>query len=311
MNQIWVEIDDFVVKRRAEIVASGEIRRSELEVKAAALERQWEATLAQHRRLHDDESATEAWRSSLRAVHAERERKYLDALGRCRELMMSLDAEQDGLLNAVDSVATKVHSVCDEVVTHAATLAVRRRQLEVTSEYGSKDSSRWVAEIRRFLRLNPVIAAHLGAIVGMIDKATFDAHGFVARAIDKYTLPAAVAQSLVPDSTGQALEQFCKAALEDLGWTVRVTPATADQGVDLMANKGPATVAIQCKQYNAPVGNAAVQEVCAGRSFYGAGHAVVVSVSGFTMAATQLAQAVNVLLLDAANLSMLETRLQL
>ncbi len=54
---------------------------------------------------------------------------------------------------------------------------------------------------------------------------------------------------------------------------------------------------VQCKRYAKPVGNGAVQEVVAARSYWHADWAAVVSNAGFTPAARKLAAATDVLLL--------------
>ncbi len=88
---------------------------------------------------------------------------------------------------------------------------------------------------------------------------------------------------------GIEFEFMCAERLEKTGWRVEMTPRVGDQGVDLLARKGSISAAIQCKNYQAPVGNSAIQEVSAGRAHYGTDYAVVVSDSGFTKAARNLA----------------------
>ncbi len=85
-------------------------------------------------------------------------------------------------------------------------------------------------------------------------------------------------------------EKHCASILRACGWHVTVTPASGDHGVDLIARRNGETVAFQCKLYNNPVGNGAVQEVAAGRIHYGANSAVVVAPNGFTKGATALAR---------------------
>jgi len=66
---------------------------------------------------------------------------------------------------------------------------------------------------------------------------------------------------------------------------VEIRPGSVDFGVDLIANRGGTSVAIQCKRWSTPVGNKAVQEAYAGRGYYSSTHAAVVSLSGYTKAA--------------------------
>ena len=86
--------------------------------------------------------------------------------------------------------------------------------------------------------------------------------------------------------------------LKQLGFSTYTTKATGDQGVDVLATKNDINFAIQCKLYSHPVGNKAVQEVCAGRDFYRCDYAVVVTNASFTKAARQCAKATDVILLN-------------
>lgn len=85
--------------------------------------------------------------------------------------------------------------------------------------------------------------------------------------------------------------------LKELGFATCLTKTTGDQGVDVLATKNNMNFAIQCKLYSHPVGNKAVQEVCAGRAFYRCHYAVVVSNADFTLGAWQCARATEVILL--------------
>jgi len=99
-------------------------------------------------------------------------------------------------------------------------------------------------------------------------------------------------------ATGLEYEQYCKQILESLSWNVLGTPASGDQGVDLIAiHPSGFRVCIQCKYASNPVGNSAVQEVVAGKAYYSGTHAVVVSHSGFTKSAIDLARSNNVVLI--------------
>ena len=104
-------------------------------------------------------------------------------------------------------------------------------------------------------------------------------------------------------------EQFCATVLEKFGWRTKLTKASGDHGVDIVAELAPVKVAIQIKQYRKRVGNAAVQQVVAGKAIYGCAAAVCVAPNGFTSAAEQLARANGVLLLRHRDLPGLARRL--
>ncbi|MEK4035181.1 restriction endonuclease [Methylocystis sp. IM2] len=63
--------------------------------------------------------------------------------------------------------------------------------------------------------------------------------------------------------TPQEYEHYCAALLRESRWAARVTRASGDQGVDIVAEKRGARIVVQCKKYRKPVGNRAVQEIVA------------------------------------------------
>jgi restriction system protein len=88
-----------------------------------------------------------------------------------------------------------------------------------------------------------------------------------------------------------------------------VTQASGDQGVDVVANLAGLKVVLQCKKYSQPVGNAAVQEVIAGKAFEQAHAAAVVTNATFTPSAKQLATTTGVHLLHYSELSQFSQKL--
>ncbi len=101
-------------------------------------------------------------------------------------------------------------------------------------------------------------------------------------------------------------EKKCAEILQKMSYEVQVTKGSGDQGVDVIAQKKHKVIAIQCKKYTKPVGNKAVQEVIAGKDYYGADYAVVVSNASYTPAARKLASKCNVLLLNIKQLEFLD-----
>lgn len=96
---------------------------------------------------------------------------------------------------------------------------------------------------------------------------------------------------------GHDFEQFCARLLEANGfYNVQVTPGSNDQGIDILAQKQGVKYAIQCKRYSSDVGNKAVQEVFAGKSFYGCHVGVVLTNRYFTQSAKELAEKTQVFL---------------
>lgn len=98
---------------------------------------------------------------------------------------------------------------------------------------------------------------------------------------------------------GHEFENYCADLLRKNGFVgVSVTPGSGDQGVDVIAEKEGVRYAIQCKCYSSALGNAPVQEVCAGKSMYNCHVGVVMTNNYFTAGAKQLAEKNGILLWD-------------
>ncbi|MER8817745.1 restriction endonuclease [Mesorhizobium sp. M0142] len=84
--------------------------------------------------------------------------------------------------------------------------------------------------------------------------------------------------------------------LSKLGYDVETTSITSDFRADLIAEKDELRYALQCKSHVKPVSVKAVQEAAGSRQYYKCDFAEVVSMSGFTAAAQELAIEPGVLL---------------
>lgn len=107
--------------------------------------------------------------------------------------------------------------------------------------------------------------------------------------------------------SGVEFETHVARILRSGGFDVTATPATGDQGADLIATKGTRKVIIQAKRYNQPVGNHAVQEVVAAIRFYRGTEGMVVTNSTFTPGARALAEQNEIVLIDGAKLEQLHS----
>ena len=87
-----------------------------------------------------------------------------------------------------------------------------------------------------------------------------------------------------------------------LGWKALVTKGSGDQGADVIIEKSEHRGVVQCKMYSQPVGNKAVQEVHAAKSYYDATFAVVVSNQDYTPSARMLATKLGVYLINDSDL---------
>jgi restriction system protein len=97
--------------------------------------------------------------------------------------------------------------------------------------------------------------------------------------------------------SGREFEHFMADLFRTAGYKVDVVGGSGDQGVDLLLKEGRKRIAVQCKKYGRPVGNAAVSAVYAGAKHYGAKQAWVVAPEGFTKGAVGLAKSTGVRLM--------------
>jgi hypothetical protein len=97
-------------------------------------------------------------------------------------------------------------------------------------------------------------------------------------------------------------ERRCAEAMQLSGWAARTTKATGDQGADVVADKRGTKVVLQCKLYANTVGNKAVQEVFAAKTFLTANFAAVVSNASYSRGAKELVAKTGVLLLHYSQL---------
>lgn len=102
---------------------------------------------------------------------------------------------------------------------------------------------------------------------------------------------------------GREFEAAIAGLYESKGYTVKLTKASGDYGVDVVANRGEEILAIQAKRYSGKVGVKAVQEVTAGAYYYKATKAVVVTNSFFTSQAKELARDIGVVLINKKQLA--------
>jgi hypothetical protein len=107
---------------------------------------------------------------------------------------------------------------------------------------------------------------------------------------------------LVDAMTGYQFEDFLGTLFTTLGYDIEATKRSADQGADLFAVRFGRKVVIQAKNYAESVGNAAVQQVLAAKTFFGCDDAMVVTNSYFTPSAKELAEAGGVKLVDRREL---------
>lgn len=187
---------------------------------------------------------------------------------------------------------------------HAGTLARRRRQETYLDAYDNVIRDGWERERRYFAErtvlprlaargLDGLARARMPEVLALIEAAAGPEDD------DAFADP--------PDD-GIAYERYCAARLSEAGWRAHPTKASGDQGADVVAERGGTRLVLQCKRHGKPVGNGAVQEAAAARSYWSADLAAVVTNAGFTPSARRLAAATGVLLLHHDDLGTLDPR---
>jgi restriction system protein len=191
--------------------------------------------------------------------------------------------------------------LCEMLEVHGAALVTRRRQLIQKNIYElEKENKKWDKEIEYFLNFIVDIPVRL--------KAEF------AQKVDSHIKHRSSERTLPTDTlgmSGQDFEIYCEHILETQGWRVWRKGQTGDQGVDLIASYGGHRVAIQCKRYSEPVGNAAVQQIFTGMKYEECQSGIVVTTSAFTKSAIDLAGTIGIKLVHFQDLKDLRVTLKL
>lgn len=95
---------------------------------------------------------------------------------------------------------------------------------------------------------------------------------------------------IVDSMDGFQFESFLVSLFQAIGYDVQETRKTGDQGADLFVEKFGKKIVIQAKNYSGTVGNSAVQQVLAAKTFYNCDEAMVITNSYFTKSASELAE---------------------
>ncbi|MCB8959575.1 MAG: restriction endonuclease [Ardenticatenales bacterium] len=102
---------------------------------------------------------------------------------------------------------------------------------------------------------------------------------------------------------GYQFEAFLVELYTRLGYDVEPTRKGADQGADLFVERFGRRIVIQAKNYKDNVGNSAVQQAHAAKTFYECDEAMVVTNSYFTPSARELAVNAQIRLVDRDELT--------
>jgi restriction system protein len=115
----------------------------------------------------------------------------------------------------------------------------------------------------------------------------------------------ATGQAAIDAMTGVQFEHYVAAVLRGHGYTVEVTKASGDFGVDLIAVRDGVRTAVQCKRQARTVNGSAIQQVVAGAAVHDCVATMVVSNHRYTRAAEHLADVHGCVLVDRIRLARL------
>ena len=195
------------------------------------------------------------------------------------------------------------------ICSHAATLYRKKLQKTKHDDYGNTFDTDWVKEKNYFYNAVtvPKLLEHfnkeeIGSHVASQDDV------FIEEAVKRYAESASIEEVNIDRLTPVEFEAHCASLLSKGGWSARVTQASGDQGIDIIAEKDGCKAVFQVKKSASAIGNKAVQEAIAGKSFASADKAFVVSNASFTNSAKELANISGVGLLHYTELRMLTSQ---
>ena len=107
----------------------------------------------------------------------------------------------------------------------------------------------------------------------------------------------------IDSMTGIDFERYLQKLLTTQGYSVSMTQASGDLGVDLVALRSGDKIAIQVKRYNTKVSRRAISDAVAGMQHYRCTKAMVITNNYFTPGAVTLARSTGCMLVDRDTLA--------
>jgi len=212
---------------------------------------------------------------------------------------------------------TIIHEIIRSIVIkHIKVLAKKRQRGVFQDEYGIERSEKWGSELDYFFE--KVLVPELSTALAreqtypfqdsfIIKKLLIEKdEGCVKTTLEFIDNIVKVDDYVVDEDLssmdGHEYEHYVADLIRECGWNAFVTKASGDHGADIIAEKEGFRLAIQCKLYTSPVGNKSVQEVYAAKAHYECNAACVVTNSGFTPNAKEVANTTGVALLHHGDL---------
>ena len=202
-------------------------------------------------------------------------------------------------------------TIQDTVYAHSRALIRKRYQTLRHDDYGNLIWEPWLKEISYFIEkvLFPAIRTEreLRAFGEVQVEGVIQ---IINALVERMAEEEGGQINFGPNLTPLDFENYCADQLRAIGWNASTTKKSGDQGSDVVAEKEGHRLVLQCKLYNHPVGNKAVQEVAAARVHEQADYAAVVTNTRYTVAAQQLASTNGVLLLHHSDLRDIDNLLE-
>ncbi|MGM8936885.1 restriction endonuclease, partial [Pseudomonas neustonica] len=234
-----------------------------------------------------------------------------------RDMVLSLMQLEDDFLKHVGVHSVFLSTISPKLEEHLPILISKKDRNVGLDEFGETITKDWFVYLEKYYK--DKIEPFISGLIGGIDNDVFEA--FDTNRTD-YIFWVAMNKSEIIRATLKNLDFFIEFKRPDLTpsntrmsgveyetkianlvnenttWNATLTKATGDQGADILLSKSQMTIIIQTKYYTEKVGNSAVQEAFSAKKFYGADLAFVISNSGFTKSAIELADATSVKLLS-------------
>lgn len=199
-------------------------------------------------------------------------------------------SDYPALQRRLDQIARNV-KIPELVEHHSATLQRKISSALKKDDYGTIIVDRRDEEIEYFLASMNLLATDEHELSKDIDLVKNTLRKIHQKDIE---------QGFDPNSAptnGIDFEYWVAENLERYGWLTEVTKASGEQGLDILAKSGNTKIAIQCKRYTSNVGNDAVQQALSASKHYQIDKSVVITTSGYTKSAKELAATTGVILL--------------
>lgn len=161
--------------------------------------------------------------------------------------------------------------------THVVVLYRKKLQKSRRDDYGTLFDNEWREEKNYFFKT--AITPKLKELYGPVEGGTLTAHlsdELIEQAIEAYSPTYSAEDVDINSLTPTDFETHCAALLNKAGWSTTMTAGSGDQGIDIIGEINGLKAVFQIKKSATPVGNKAVQEALAGKSYAAADIAFVV-----------------------------------